>query len=87
MYRKTCGISMVLSGNEIGSAKNMIWKWFNKGVDFGEFNWGFTISCTIKGESGIGVILCGIYWGLEGFGFFGSWRVWNFEKVRFWVGV
>ena len=35
-----------------------------------EFNCGFTISCTIKDESGIGVILCDIYWGLEGFGFF-----------------
>mgnify|MGYP004566153525 CR=1 FL=1 len=56
-------------------------------MDLGEFYWGFTISCPIKGESGIGVILCGIYWGLEGFGFFGSWRVWNFEKVKFWVSV
>ena len=39
-------------------------------MDFGEFNWGFTISYPIKGESGIGVILCDIYWGLEGLGFF-----------------
>lgn len=56
-------------------------------MDFGEFYWGFTISCPIKGESDGRGILCGFYCGLEGFGFFGSWRVWNFEKVKFWVSV